>query len=128
VNLEDYNLRLQILLEQSVITGEAHAVAEKAFTNFLTVVEKEKLEQAEMLFTHLPMALTRIQNGEEVEKPAPEVMKEIEQSRHFALAKEQVAFIETLWDTPLPQGEIEYLYMHYVTVLNANKTYREELR
>lgn len=120
MNLEAYNQRLQILLEQNVITNEAYSVAEKAFTHFTAIVGKDEIEQAEMLFTHLPMALTRIENGEEVEKPAAEIMKEIEQSSHFELAKQQVGFVQELWNKALPQGEIEYLYMHYVTVLNEN--------
>ncbi|GIO26956.1 PRD domain-containing protein [Ornithinibacillus bavariensis] len=120
MNLEEYNQRLQLLLEENIITNEAHTVAEKVFKNFIAVVGKEEVDHAEMLFTHLPMALTRIQNGEEVEKPSALIMKEIEESSHISCVKEQVAFIESLWNKPLPQGEKEYLYMHYVTVLNAN--------
>lgn len=120
MNLEEYKLRLQLLLEQDVITSEAHEVGLKAFNKFANELNKTDISQAEMLFTHLPMALTRIENGEEVDAPAPEIMREIEESSYYELAKEHVAFIEDLWKKPLPKGEQEYLYMHYTTVLNSN--------
>ncbi|MTW86044.1 PRD domain-containing protein [Virgibacillus dakarensis] len=120
MNLEAYRERLQLLLEQKVITTEAHDVALTAFKQLMDSVGKTDIDQAEMLFTHLPMALTRMEAGEEVEKPAPEIFREVEQSSYFELAKEQIAFIEDLQKKPLPQGEKEYLYMHYTTVLNTN--------
>ncbi|MBR3119881.1 PRD domain-containing protein [Oceanobacillus profundus] len=127
MNLQAYKERLQLLLEQKVISNTAHEVALQAFTQIMGVVNKTDIDQAEMLFTHLPMALTRIDAGEEVEEPAGEIMREVEQSEHFGLAKEQVAMIEDKWSQPLPQGEKKFLYMHYVTVLNTN-LYKEELR
>ncbi|WP_339227004.1 PRD domain-containing protein [Oceanobacillus sp. FSL K6-2867] len=127
MNLQAYNERLQLLLDQKVISSAAHEVALQAFKQIMEVVGKTDIEQAEMLFTHLPMALTRIEAGEEAEAPAVEIMREVKQSEHFAIAEEQIAFIENKWMRALPQGEKEFLYMHYVTVLNTN-LYKEELR
>lgn len=120
MNLEAYNERLGLLLEQEVISTNSHVVALQAFEQIIKVVNKTEIDQAEMLFTHLPMAMTRIEAGEEVEKPAAEIVREIEQSEHFELAKEQILFIEDKWNKSLPQGEKEYLYIHYITVLNTN--------
>ncbi|WP_159462093.1 PRD domain-containing protein [Salirhabdus sp. Marseille-P4669] len=120
MDLAAYKVRLGILLEQQVISNEAHDVALQAFQQLTEIVKKTDIEQAEMLFTHLPMALSRIDSGEEVEQPAAEIMREIEESSHFTKVKEQVQLIEEKWSSPLPQGEKEYLYMHYTNVLNTN--------
>ncbi|MEW9677821.1 PRD domain-containing protein [Lentibacillus sp. L22] len=120
MNLEEFNQRLQILLDQDIITNESRDVAVKAFEQFINVTHKTDIDHAEMLFTHLPMALTRMEMGEKVEPPTADLMREVEELEHFQLAKEQVTSIEKLWGKPLPQGEKEYLYMHYTTVLNSN--------
>src|SRR5699024_232370 len=120
MNLQAYNERLQLLLEQNVISTASYEVALQAFKQIIKTVNKTDIDQAEMLFTHLPMALTRIEAGEEVEKPEAEIMHEVEQSKNFGLAVEQITFIEDKWNRSLPQGEKEYLYMHYTTVLNSN--------
>jgi hypothetical protein len=120
MNLEAYNQRLQLLLEQKIITSDSHDIALAAFTRLMERVDKSDIEHGEMLFTHLPMALTRIEASEEVERPTPGIMREVEESTHFPLAKEQIAFIEEKWGKSLPEGEKEYLYLHYTTVLNSN--------
>ncbi|MDF1510040.1 PRD domain-containing protein [Robertmurraya sp. DFI.2.37] len=120
MNLEEYNVRLKILLEQNVISAKAHDLAFLAFKELLGELNREDIEQAEMLFTHLPMALERSTEGKVVEGPSPEIMKEIFQSEQFPIAKAQVEFIETNWGKPIPEEEKNYLYMHYTTVLNLN--------
>ncbi len=120
MNLEEFNQRLQILLDQEVITNESHDVALKTFERFIDLTNKTDIDHAELLFTHLPLALTRLETGDEVEAPTAAIMREVEESEHFQLAKEQVTSIEKLWGKPLPQAEKEYLYMHYTTVLNSN--------
>lgn len=120
MNLQEYKERLTILIEQEVITEQAYDVALLAFRQLLEVLNKTEVEQAEMLFTHLPMALTRISKGENVEGPAAEIVNEIYNSPNFSVARSQVEWIEEKWNKILPQGEKDYLYMHYSTILNIN--------
>lgn len=120
MNLQEYKERLTILLEQEVITEKSSDVSLLAFKALLKVLNKIEVKQAEMLFTHLPMALTRISNGENLEGPAPEIITEIINSPYFSIAKSQVGWIEENWNNPLPQGEKDYLYMHYSNVLTIN--------
>lgn len=120
MNLQDYKERLGILLKQEVITEKSCDVALQAFEELLKILNKTEIDQAEMLFTHLPMALTRISNGGNVEGPAKEIVNEIYHSPHFPIAESQVKGIEENWKDPIPQGEKDYLYMHYSTVLNIN--------
>lgn len=121
MTIEELKERLQILLEQDVINKKGYDVSATAFEKLTDNLHKQDVEQAEMLFTHLPTALLRIENNEEVESPEQTVMEEVENSRYFSLAKAHVAFIEENWGKPLPDGEREFLQMHYTNVLNVNK-------
>ncbi|SHH24884.1 PRD domain-containing protein [Virgibacillus chiguensis] len=120
MNVQDLKDRLNLLLEKCLIKQKEYDIATIAFERLLKMLNKHDIEQAEMLFTHLPMALSRIEKGEEVEKPAVELMKEVKNSNYFPLAKEHVFFIENKWGAPLPEGEKEFLYMHYTNVINLN--------
>lgn len=120
MNMQDYKARLQLLIEKGIISTPAYSVALETFEQVMDLVNKNDIDHSEMLFTHLPMALTRIEKGEQVEKPTAELMAEIEQSIHYELAKRQITFIEDKWGNSIPEGEREYLYMHYVTVFNTN--------
>ncbi|MUV37079.1 hypothetical protein JNUCC1_00885 [Lentibacillus sp. JNUCC-1] len=97
MNMEDYRKRLDILIEQSVITKTAYDVAFSAFDELTKILGKSDITQAEMLFTHLPMALTRTNSGEEVEKPNDAIMEEVRASEHFDTAQAQVDFVERKW-------------------------------
>lgn len=121
MNLQEYQERLKILLDQEVITTKSHNVGLLAFEELLKILDTTEVDQAEMLFTHLPMALTRISNGIDAEGPAQEIMAEIKASGFFTIAKNQVDLIEENYGQVLPEGEKDYLYMHYTTVLNLNK-------
>lgn len=120
MNLQEYQVRLTILLEQEVITEKSSDVSLLAFKELLKVIEKTDIEQAEMLFTHLPMALTRISKGETLEGPADEIIADITNSPYFSIAESQVSWIEENWNQALPQEEKNFLYLHYSNVFNIN--------
>lgn len=120
MNLESYKERLKILVEQNVISKQSHDVSLQTFKQLMDMTNRKDIKQAEMLFSHLPMALERIKDGEEFPSPGAEIMQEIEQSSYFHLAEKLVDKIEEKCNTPLPQGEKEYLYMHITNVLNLN--------
>lgn len=121
MNKAELLTRLDILLEQEVIAKEAYDITVLAFEQLVETIQMNNLEQAEMLFTHLPSALTRMNTDEEVERPAQVIMEEIESSPHFPKAKAQVDFVEKKWGKEFPIGEREYLYMHYTTVIQMNQ-------
>jgi hypothetical protein len=120
LNFQEYKERLNILVEQEVIVRKSYDVALIAFYELLKKLKKKEVDHAEMLFTHLPMALTRINNGEDVEGPSEEVVKEIKGSEHFELSEGQVNLIEKNWGDSLPKGERDYLHLHYSIVLKEN--------
>lgn len=118
MNIEQLEERLLLLVDQEVITTHASNVTKLAFENLLANLNVSDLGQAEMLFTHLPLALSRIGSDEAVEKPAPETMREILDSPHFDVVENQVTFIEEKWGEKLPEEEKGYLYMHYMNIIN----------
>ncbi|WP_077328553.1 PRD domain-containing protein [Virgibacillus siamensis] len=117
MNHTELNARLNLLLEQKVITSHASTVTSRAFKRLTKTQNVKKVEQAEMLFTHLPMTLSRLENGETVGAPSDDIMREIKRSPHFNAAKAEVDFIEKEWGGRLPQEERDYLYMHYTNII-----------
>ena len=113
--------RLTILRDQNVINEQAYEVTNMAFERLIEFLQIDDVIQAEMLFTHLPTALTRISQGEEVEGPSEEMLAEIMLSNYYSLAKQQVEYIEGIWRNALPKAEIDFLLLHYTTVITINK-------
>lgn len=113
--------RLTILHDQNVINEQAYEVTSMAFERLIEFLQLDDVIQAEMLFTHLPTALTRISQGEEVEGPSEEILAEIMLSNYYSLAKQQVEYVEEIWGNALPKAETDFLLLHYTTVITINK-------
>lgn len=113
--------RLDILLASEVITTKAADVTVEAFTHLQIYLKKEELDQAEMLFTHLPMALSRIEKDEKVEAPHPDMLTEVKNSHHASQASIEIEYVQSLWKESLPQEELDYLLIHYATILQINE-------
>lgn len=120
MTLEELEERLQVLLDGDAITETSHQVTIQVFEELKKRLNCQDIVQAEMLFTHLPMALTRIDEGESVEGPNDDIMEEIRLSPYFEVAEELVAYIEQLWKKELPKEEQDFLYMHFSTIINMN--------
>jgi len=83
MNLYELEERLQLLADQQVITPKAQEITVLSFKRLLQLLEKQNIDQAEMLFTHLPMALTRIEKGEKVESPVESILNEVKKIQAF---------------------------------------------
>src|SRR5699024_2957816 len=115
MTLEELEERLQVLLDGDAITETSRQVTIQVFEELKKRLNRQDIVQAEMLFTHLPMALTRIDEGESVEGPNDDIVEEIRLSPYFEVAEELVAYIEQLWKQELPKVEQDFLYMHFST-------------
>lgn len=69
--LTELKERLDILLTSDVISTKAADVALEAFIHLQSSLKKKDIDQAEMLFTHLPMALSRIEKMRRWKPPIP---------------------------------------------------------
>jgi hypothetical protein len=119
--LTELKQRLDILLTSDVITAKAADVALEAFIHLQSSLKKNNLDQAEMLFTHLPMALSRIEKNETVEAPHPDMLTEVNNSPHAPQASIEITYVQTVWKQSLPQEELDYLLIHYATLLHINE-------
>src|SRR5699024_6737457 len=120
MTLEELEERLQVLLDGDAITETSHQVTIQVFEELKKRLNRQDIVQAEMLFIHLPMALTRIDEGECVDGPNDDIMKEIRLSPHSEVSEELFAYIEQLWKKELPKEEQDFLYMHFSTIINMN--------
>lgn len=121
MDLKECTERLDILLNQKVISPTSYEITLLLFKFLQTDLGKEDLAEAEMLFTHLPMALTRIENGEDIQGPPQEILREVRESEYFKKVEGHLGQLEQTWGKKLPQEETEFLYIHYINVFNSNK-------
>ncbi|WP_316569089.1 PRD domain-containing protein [Neobacillus sp. YIM B06451] len=124
MDIQSLEERLSILLDSGVITEKSASICLDAFKQLLRLFGAEKIEGSEMLFTHLPTAISRIERGEEIDGPMPELMEEVRQSEWFDEAMQEIRYIETIHGKPLPPEEIDYLLLHYTTVFSQNQNRR----
>lgn len=121
MNINNLQDRLQILLLGKVISKDTFYLTLRAFQRLLKELRMKNLEQAEVLFTHLPSALERMKEGEELDLPVVEAMDEVKKSPYYLLAKQQVSLLEEEWGGTLPQQEKVFLYIHFINVISLNK-------
>lgn len=121
MDLNQLQERMDILLSSSVVSTIAADITTLAFMHLQSHLKKDAIEGAEMLFTHLPTALTRIENGEQVEAPHPALLDEVKQSPEASAAMKEIGFVQQQWKNQLPQEEIDFLLIHYTNVLQINR-------
>jgi transcriptional antiterminator len=121
MNLTQLKERLQILAENNVISFRAAELTTQAFTHLQQLLNTDDIQNSEMLFTHLPTALTRIERGEEIGAPMPEILTEIKASKYYSEVVQQLDFIEGLYGSNLPMEEQDYLMIHYTNVYQQNE-------
>ncbi|GGE55320.1 hypothetical protein GCM10011391_37930 [Pullulanibacillus camelliae] len=113
--------RLALLQETEVITDKAVTVTVRTFERLARLLAKEDIVQGEMLFTHLSSAITRLERGEEIVGPSPEVLQQVKAAGYSDRTECEIAFIEQQYGNPLPDEEKNYLHLHYATVFQLNE-------
>lgn len=121
MDLNQLKERMDILLASSVVSTKAADISTLAFMHLQSYLKKDAIDGAEMLFTHLPTALTRIEKGEQVEAPHPALLDEVKQSPEASVAIKEIDYVQQLWKNQLPQEEVDFLIIHYTNVLQINK-------
>jgi transcriptional regulatory protein LevR len=121
MNINQLKERMDILLASSVVSTKAADISTLAFMHLQSHLKKDAIVGAEMLFTHLPTALTRIEKGERVEAPHPALLEEVKQSPEASAAMKEIDYVQQHWKNQLPQEEIDFLLIHYTNVLQLNK-------
>lgn len=108
--------RVDILMSTETITERAQEITLNTMKAYVNSTQEE--EKYQMLITHLAMAITRMDRGEELSAPPEIIMQEVEQSPYIHEANKRVEWIEQQLGEPLPQEEKAFLQMHFVSVLN----------
>ncbi|PLR94448.1 PRD domain-containing protein [Bacillus sp. T33-2] len=120
MNRDDLNERLRVLQFSNTITAEAAQITVKAYGHLTATLSREDILQGEMLFTHLPMALSRLASGENIENPPAQVLQEALNAGYADEARNEVSYIEEQWGRALPDAEKGYLMIHYSLVFQVN--------
>ncbi|MGG3467303.1 PRD domain-containing protein [Neobacillus pocheonensis] len=112
--------RLELLLPAGVISEKAADITTRAFENLASIMNKTDILQSEMLFTHLPSALTRLEKGEKIEGPPEAFLDEVKEAGFMDLVEKEINFIEKEFEMILPIEEKNYLLLHYTSVFQQN--------
>ena len=121
MNLTQLKERLKILAENNVISFRSAELTTQASTQLQQALHSDNIPNSEMLFTHLSTAITRIERGEEIGAPMPEILTEIKTSKYYSEVVQQVNFIESIYGSNLPTEELDYLMIHYTNVYQQNE-------
>ncbi|GAK13224.1 PRD domain-containing protein [Geomicrobium sp. JCM 19039] len=107
--------RLELLLNGDVISQKAASITSKAADR---LPKNASTDHVTMLITHLATALTRIERGEELDKPAPALVKEVEAMSIKPEIQDELVWIEEQVGSNLPEEERIFLKIHYATLFN----------
>lgn len=121
LNKSEMNIKLDILKENMVITEIAYEITNSTFDLLVDKYGKHELSDSDMFWTHMSMALTRIEKGEPVEGPPEAIVQEIRQSPHKNEIEEVILFINSKFGQEIPNEEQDYLFMHLHRVIDNNK-------
>ncbi|MFU0789292.1 MAG: PRD domain-containing protein [Virgibacillus proomii] len=113
--------KLNILLTNQVIIQNASDITLSTY-DFLTKKFNVKIIQdSEMFWTHLCMALTRMERGEQIEGPPAAILKEIDTMPHKEAIDEIITYVNSQINKKLPNEERNYFYLHLHRVIESNK-------
>ncbi|CEI80899.1 PRD domain protein [Oceanobacillus oncorhynchi] len=118
---QEMKIKLNILLETETITNIAYDVSNKTFDYLSGKYKKQSLDGSDMFWTHLCMALTRIERGETLEGPSENIMKEINQTPYKDDIEEIISFVNAQLNQKLPKEERDFFYLHLHGVIENNK-------
>ncbi|MFD1414508.1 PRD domain-containing protein [Oceanobacillus jeddahense] len=121
MNKLEMNKKLTILLDGQIITKQAYDVTNQTYDYLAAKFNKEPIENSDMFWTHLCMALTRIENGEELEGPSQAIVDDIYQTPYKEEIKEVIEYVKHKFHHELPREEQDYFYLHLHGVMENNK-------
>ncbi|GGP07612.1 MULTISPECIES: PRD domain-containing protein [Oceanobacillus] len=121
MNKLEMNKKLTILLNGQIITKQAYDVTNQTYDFLAAKLKKEPIENSEMFWVHLCIALTRIKKGEELEGPSREVVNDIYQTPYKEEIKEVIEYIKHQFHYELPKEEQDYFYLHLHGVIENNR-------
>lgn len=121
VNSIQVKEKLTILLTSSVITQKAFHVTLNTFDYLSKKFKKEVIDNSEMFWTHMSMALTRMERGECEDGPSNTIMNEVNETPYKEDIEEIINHINSLVGQELPEGERVYFYLHLHRVIESNK-------
>lgn len=113
--------KLTILLSSNVISENSYAVTLKTFDFLSKKYNKKTLEDSDMFWTHMCMALTRIERGDSIEGPPENILGELNQTPYKAVIEEVINYVNSQITEELPQEESSYFFLHLHRVIDSNK-------
>lgn len=121
MNKVEMNQKLDILKDNKIITDLAYDITNETFDLMSEKYKKTDLSDSDMFWTHMCMALTRIQRDESIEGPLEMIMVEIRQTPYKNEIEEIITFVNNQFHQEIPKEEQDYFYLHLHQVLDKNQ-------
>lgn len=118
--MEDLKLRLELLEESGIIS---RYIYEKLIEFMNLLVDKYKLvlddNNASMLFTHIAMALKRMDLDSKINSVDSEQMENIKKTDKYLISKEILEELNNnILEKSIPEYEHGYILAHIITILS----------
>lgn len=114
----DIYVRLNILLENQVITKEVYGKLEKVINNLKYKFNVEITEEnGGMFITHLSAALTRVNNEQPLDTIDESIMEQTKVESCYTKATEIMKNINNTCDIIFPREEEVFILTHLCTIL-----------
>ena len=112
-----------VILEQA---GQIDDKIIKIITELITIVEKEldvrlTEDNGSMFVTHMAVALSRIQKGEEVVPLDDSLLEEVKSSEIYKIVQSLIEKIEDELQIRIPQSEFGYIALHLCNLGNMEE-------
>ncbi|MEK6456136.1 PRD domain-containing protein [Caldifermentibacillus hisashii] len=120
MNKNEVKDKLSILYSGNVISKNALNVTLKTYDYLSNYLNKGVINDSEMFWTHMSMALTRIERGEDEDGPSNDIVNEVEKTPYKKDIEEIIDFINSEISGKLPSGELLYFYLHLHRVFETN--------
>lgn len=109
--------RLNILLENNVISKSAYDLTIAIFTEYFESKELSE-EKLNLFFTHLAMALGRLENGNPIDYLDENLYGEVKSSENFEEVKDFWEKISKEKNFELAESENGYIHLHLCNIFN----------
>lgn len=115
----DIYVRMNILLENKVITKEVYSKVDKLICELKDKFNIEITEEnGAMFITHLSAALTRINDGKAVDVIDESIMDQLKLDKRYSISLKIMDLINHTCDIVFPREEEVFILTYLCTILN----------
>ncbi|MGG4324511.1 PRD domain-containing protein [Bacillus sonorensis] len=121
MNRRQVEENLEILTAGHAVTKNVVSATLNTFDFLAGKLKKQVIEDSDMFWTHMSMALARLERGECEDEPPNDIINEVYETPYQNMIEEVIDYIDSQAVQELPEGERAYFYLHLHRVIECNQ-------